>query len=34
MIAEIATPFPWAPLVATVLLVGLTIWTLAARKRR
>ena len=34
MNAEIATPFPWAPLAATVLLVGLTIWALTARKRR
>lgn len=34
MSEEIATPFPWAPLVATVLFVGLTIWALAARKRR
>jgi hypothetical protein len=31
---EMARPFPLAPLVATVLLVGLTIWALVARKRR
>jgi hypothetical protein len=33
MIAEIASPFPWAPLVATVLFLGLAIWALASRKR-
>jgi hypothetical protein len=31
---EIATPFPWAPIVATALLLGIAIWALAARKRR
>ena len=30
----VESPFPWAPLAATLLFLGLTIWAVAVRKKR
>jgi hypothetical protein len=34
LLAVAETPFPWAPLAATIAFVALVAWAIAARRRR